>query len=108
MYINAMGPTAILITILSSALELYLWIVIAAVVMSWLFAFNVVNYHNTAVRSIARILEALTEPVFRQVRRLVPAVGGLDLSPILVFFAIWILQRAVLPAIAMLLYPIIG
>jgi YggT family protein len=108
MTITAMGPTALLFTLFNSVLELYIWVVIAAVIMSWLLAFNVVNYHNNIVRSVVRILDALTEPVFRAVRKILPPIGGLDLSPLVVFFAVWVLQVFVLPRIAMLIYPIIG
>ena len=108
MNIPLMGPTALLYTLLNSVLELYIWVVIAAVIMSWLLAFNVVNYHNNIVRSVVRILDALTEPVFRAVRKILPPLGGLDLSPLVVFFVVWILQVFVLPRIAMLIYPIIG
>lgn len=73
-------------------LEIYKWIVLIAVVMSWLLAFNVVNYHNNFVRGALRALDALTEPVFRQVRRVIPNIGGLDLSPLVVFLAIQFLQ----------------
>ena len=70
-------------------LEFYWWVVIAAVIVSWLIAFNVINTHNNFVRTILRFLDALTEPVFRQVRRLIPPMGGLDLSPLVVLIAIW-------------------
>ncbi len=76
-------------------LEIYWWIVIAAVVASWLIAFNVINLHNDFVRSVMRVLDALTEPVFRLVRRVIPAFGGLDFSPIIVLIAIWFLERLV-------------
>jgi len=76
-------------------LEIYKWIVLIAVVMSWLLAFNVINYHNNFVRGAVRTLEALTEPVFRQARRIIPTIGGIDLSPILVFLAIGFLQYAI-------------
>ena len=108
MTITPMGPTALIFTLLNSVLELYIWVVIAAVIMSWLLAFNVVNYHNKIARSVVRVLDALTEPVFRAVRKILPPLGGRDLSPLVVFFAVWILQRFVLPWIAVLIYPIIG
>jgi YggT family protein len=108
MYITPMGPAAILVSLLTNVLEIYIWIVIAAVVMSWLLAFNVVNYHNNVVRSVVRILDALTEPVFRLVRRVIPSIGGLDLSPIVVFFAVWVLQVFVVPWIGILVYRLIG
>lgn len=76
-------------------LEIYMWIVIVAVVMSWLIAFNVVNLHNNIVRGVVRTLDALTEPVFRFVRRYLPSVGGLDLSPIVVFLGIMFLQYVI-------------
>lgn len=73
-------------------LEIYKWVVLVAVVMSWLLAFNVVNYHNNFVRGLVRALDALTEPVFRPLRKIIPSLGGLDLSPIVVFLAIQFLQ----------------
>jgi YggT family protein len=81
--------------LLIEILEIYKWIVIAAVIVSWLTAFNVINVHNNFVRTALRILMSLTEPVFRPIRRIVPAVGGLDLSPIIVFVIIWFLQYSI-------------
>jgi YggT family protein len=78
-----------------NVLEIYKWVVIAAVVASWLVAFNVINIHNNVVRTVVRFLDALTEPVFRQVRRVIPPMGGLDLSPIIVFIAIWFIEYAI-------------
>jgi len=86
-----LNPIAFL---LLQILEVYKWIVIVAVIVSWLTAFNVINSHNTFVRSLLRILIALTEPVFRQVRRVIPPIGGLDLSPLVVFLVIATLQYA--------------
>jgi len=81
--------------LLIEVLEIYKWVVIAAVIVSWLAAFNVINEHNNFVRSALRILYAMTEPVFRPVRRILPSVGGLDLSPIVVIVAIWFLQYTI-------------
>lgn len=81
--------------LLIAVLEFYKWIVIAAVIVSWLTAFNVINQHNNFVRTLLRMLYALTEPVFRPIRRLLPPMGGLDLSPIIVFFIIWFLQYSI-------------
>ena len=63
-------------------LEIYKWVVIIAVIVSWLIAFNVINTYNNFVRSLLRCLAPLTEPVFRRVRKVMPPMGGLDLSPI--------------------------
>jgi YggT family protein len=87
-----LNPVAAL---LIEILEIYKWVVILAVVVSWLTAFNVINVHNNFVRTVLRILMALTEPVFRPVRRVIPAVAGLDLSPIVVFVIIWFLQYTI-------------
>ena len=81
--------------LLIEILEIYKWVVIAAVIVSWLTAFNVINSHNNVVRTILRILLAMTEPVFRQIRRVIPPIGGLDLSPIIVFVIIWFLQYTI-------------
>jgi YggT family protein len=81
--------------LLIQILEIYKWVVILAVIISWLTAFNVINVHNNFVRTSLRILMALTEPVFRQVRRVIPPIGGLDLSPIVVFLIIWFLQYTI-------------
>jgi YggT family protein len=81
--------------LLIAVLEFYKWVVIAAVIVSWLTAFNVINQYNNFVRTLVRILYALTEPVFRPIRKILPPMGGLDLSPIIVFFIIWFLQYSI-------------
>jgi YggT family protein len=55
----------------------------------------VINQYNNFVRMVLRVLIALTDPVFRQVRRVIPPIGGLDFSPIVVFVAIWFLQYSI-------------
>lgn len=76
-------------------LDFYWWVVIAAVVASWLIAFNVINLHNNIVRSVVRFLDALTEPVFRQVRRIIPVFSGIDISPLIVLLAIWFVKYVI-------------
>ena len=80
------------IALIMLVLNLYWWVVIIAVIVSWLIAFNVINTYNNFVRSLLRALGSLTEPVFRQVRRVVPPIGGLDLSPMIVLVVIWFIQ----------------
>lgn len=81
-----------LIELILILLNLYWWVVIIAVIVSWLIAFNVINTYNNFVRTLLRALEALTEPVFRRVRKVVPPMGGLDFSPLIVLLVIWFLQ----------------
>jgi YggT family protein len=86
-----LNPIAFLIL---QILNIYWWIVIAAVIVSWLTAFNVINPYNNFVRTLLRILNGLTDPVFRQIRRVIPPIGGLDFSPLVVIVLIATLQYA--------------
>jgi YggT family protein len=79
-----------LVGLIESLISLYIFIILVAVVVSWLIAFNVINTYNNFVRSLLRFLSALTEPIFSRVRRVVPPMGGLDLSP----FVIWVVLAA--------------
>jgi YggT family protein len=77
-------------------LNIYFWVIIASVIVSWLVAFNVINTYNNFVRSLLRLLMVLTEPVYRPIRRVIPPMGGLDLSPIVVFLVIAGIQYTML------------
>jgi YggT family protein len=72
-----------LLDFLSYVVHLYEWVVIAAVIFSWLFAFNVINYSNPFVRSLWQGISAVTDPLLKPIRRIMPNLGGLDLSPII-------------------------
>ena len=63
-------------------IDLYIWIVIASAVLSWLVAFNVVNTRNRFVYTVGDVLHRLTEPALRPIRRILPNFGGVDLSPV--------------------------
>lgn len=91
-----------LLRFLSYLITLYVYVVIAAVVFSWLVAFNVINPHNDFVRTIWQALNALTEPLLRPIRRFMPDLGGLDLSPIILLLGCMFVQSVVLPNIAKL------
>ncbi len=81
--------------ILIIVLNMYWWVVIAAVIFSWLFAFNVINQANQFVQTVWGFLYQLTEPVFRRVRRVIPAFGGIDLSPIVVLLGIIFIEQVI-------------
>ncbi len=85
--------------VLLVVLNLYTWIIIAAVIASWLVNFGVINIHNQFARMIVSALYALTEPIFAQVRRILPPFGGLDLSPIVVLLGIFFLQRLIIRSV---------
>jgi YggT family protein len=76
-------------------LDIYWWVVIAAVVVSWLVAFGVLNTYHPVARAIVRALAAVTEPVFRPIRRILPDLGGLDFSPFIVLLVIWFIEYAI-------------
>jgi YggT family protein len=76
-------------------LGLYVWIIVAAVIMSWLVSFGVINIHNQLARSLVIALQALTEPVFRPIRRVIPPMGGLDLSPLVALVLVEFLEYCV-------------
>ncbi|TCT39038.1 YggT family protein [Martelella mediterranea] len=73
-------------------LNLYTWIVIASAILSWLYAFNIVNPSNGVVNAIGRGLYSLTEPVYRPIRNILPNLGGIDISPIVVLIAIYFIR----------------
>jgi YggT family protein len=68
-------------------INIYFWIILAQVVLSWLVAFNVVNRSNPFVRQVGTALERLTEPLLRPIRRFMPDLGGIDLSPVVLLIA---------------------
>jgi YggT family protein len=76
-------------------LDLYIYIVIAAAVLSWLVAFNVVNPRNQFVAMVGEFLYRITEPVLRPIRNMLPAMGGIDISPIILFLIIILIERVI-------------
>jgi len=76
-------------------LQLYWWIVLAMIVMSWLISFNIINTRNDFVAAVWRILNQLTEPVLRPIRRFMPNFSGLDISPIILFLIIYFIQAVI-------------
>ncbi|MEO0398228.1 MAG: YggT family protein [Pseudomonadota bacterium] len=78
--------------VIQQLLQLYTFVIIIGVVLSWLIAFNVVNRHNQVVDAIYRTCTALTEPVLAPIRRMLPSLGGIDISPIILLIGIGALQ----------------
>ncbi|MEO8882359.1 MAG: YggT family protein [Devosia sp.] len=77
-------------------LQLYWYVVLAMIIMSWLISFNVVNTRNQFVSQVWRALNALTEPVLRPIRRVLPNFSGLDLSPLVLFLIIIFIQQVII------------
>lgn len=84
-----------LFQVLLAVLDIYEFVVIAAVVMSWLFNFNVINYSNQFVRIVWDICSKLTDPFLSKIRAFLPNMGGMDLSPIVLLLCVFFLQSIV-------------
>ncbi|QND68022.1 YggT family protein [Mesorhizobium loti] len=89
-----------LIQTIVMALDLYWWIIIASAIFSWLYAFNVVNSKNQFVGSIGNMLYRLTEPALRPIRRFMPDLGGIDISPIVLLLILFFLRQFILTTVA--------
>ena len=76
------------IWLIHTLIWLYIYVLIAAAVMSWLLAFNVINSYNTTVRMIWEFLYRVTEPALRPIRAILPNLGGIDISPVVLFLII--------------------
>jgi len=77
-------------------LDLYIWIIIITAILSWLVAFNVINMRNDFVRSIWLGLNAVTEPLLRPIRRVLPDLGGIDISPVILILIIVFIRSVVI------------
>jgi YggT family protein len=82
----------VLLDVISLALEWYTYVIVIVAIMSWLIAFNVINVYNDLVRSIWNALNALTEPALRPIRRVLPNMGGLDISPVILILIIILIR----------------
>jgi YggT family protein len=76
-------------------LHLYTYVIIISAVLSWLVAFNIINTHNDLVRSLWNGLNALTEPVLRPIRRSIPDLGGIDISPVIVLLGLYFIEQVI-------------
>jgi YggT family protein len=81
--------------LLVQVIELYKFVLIAAVIMSWLIAFNVINTNNRFVYAVSDFLYRVTEPALRPIRRFIPSLGGVDISPIILILLLWFVQRMI-------------
>jgi YggT family protein len=87
-----MHPILYLINIV---IDIIVWVVIASAIVSWLVAFGVVNMRNQFIRTVVETLYRLTEPLLRPIRRMLPNLGGVDISPVVLLIALYVLQYAI-------------
>ena len=79
--------------LIDTVLELYIWVIIAFVVLSWLVAFNVINTRNAFVNQIGEFLHRATEPALRPIRNFLPNLGGIDISPVVLILLLVFVRR---------------
>jgi YggT family protein len=82
-----------LLWLIDTVINLYIWVLIISAVMSWLIAFNVINTSNRAVYMISDFLYRVTEPALRPIRRFIPSLGGVDISPVILILLLAFLRR---------------
>ena len=85
-----------LLGFIAMVISLYIWVIIIGAILSWLIAFDVVNRRNRAVYTIADSLYRLTEPALRPIRKVLPDLGGLDISPVILILGLIFLRDVVL------------
>ena len=81
-----------LLDLVSLLLNLYFYAVIGVVIVSWLTAFGIINTYNQAVATVLRFLARITDPALTPLRRMLPDLGGIDLSPMVLLLGVWLLQ----------------
>ena len=81
--------------LISTIIDIYIWILIASAVLSWLVAFNVVNTRNPIVHSVGEFLYRITEPALRPIRNMLPNLGGIDISPVILIIGLLFLRQLI-------------
>jgi YggT family protein len=82
-----------LLHLVDTVISIYIWLLIAQAVLSWLVAFGIVNRYNRVVSTIGDFLWRVTEPLLRPIRRVLPDLGGIDISPVILILLLWFLRN---------------
>ncbi len=85
-----------LLNFIAMVITLYMWVVIISAILSWLIAFNVINRHNHVVYTISDTMHRLTEPALRPIRRNLPDLGGVDISPVVLILGLILLRDVII------------
>ena len=85
-----------LITLIDVVFEIYIWLLIASAILSWLVAFNVINTQNKFVYTVMNFLWRVTEPALRPIRKIMPNLGGVDISPIILILALFCIRQLII------------
>lgn len=90
---------SLLINIIHYSVEIYIWIIIAQVAISWLVVFDVINASNQQAQNLIALLKKATDPVYKRLKKFIPPIGGIDLTPIVVIIGLSILRQIVISAL---------
>ena len=82
-------------SLLIFALQIYVFIIILEVIINWLIIFDVINIRNDKAQNLLKLLKKATDPLYSRIRKFIPPVAGIDLTPLVVIFGIYILQRLI-------------
>jgi len=93
-----------LFILIDSVITIYLWIIIINAILSWLVAFNILNTHNRFVFSILDATYKLTDPVLNKIRRFIPTLGSIDISPVILILILMFLRNLVFEIFAPALF----
>ena len=96
--------TVTIVELIATIIDLYIWVLIISAVMSWLLAFNVINTQNRFVYTVLDVLWRITEPALRPIRRLLPNLGGIDISPVILILGLIFLKDVLFRFAARLAY----
>jgi YggT family protein len=81
------------LSLVSTVISIYVWLLIAQAVLSWLVAFGIVNRYNRVVATVGDFLWRITEPLLRPIRRVIPDLGGIDISPVILILLLWFVRN---------------
>jgi YggT family protein len=85
--------TVTIVELIATVIDLYIWVLIISAVMSWLVAFGVINTNNRFVYTVLDVLWRVTEPVLRPIRRMLPNLGGIDISPVILILLLYFVRN---------------
>ena len=99
---------AFVFLVLHYLIQAVIWIIIANAIISWLIAFDVINMRNRTVYQIVTFLNRITAPILRPLRRFIPPLGGIDITPVILIILLEAADQALLPALANWLISLTG
>ena len=82
-----------IVSLLSLAITVYIWIIIIQVLVHWLIIFELINADNPQAQNLINVLKKITDPVYKPLRKYIPPIGGIDITPIIVILGLSLLQR---------------